>query len=141
MTGVTPVAPPVRVARWAPLGVLAGGLAGCAYLAVNDPSDPSTAMPACPFHAVTGLWCAGCGGLRMVHALLHGRLGEAAQDNLLLLTAAPFLVALLSAWSVASLRGRRFRLPVTRWQAVALLAVAVAWTVARNLPMFPLQPV
>jgi uncharacterized protein DUF2752 len=137
----TLVTPPVRAARWAPLGVLAGGLAGCAYLAVNDPSDPSTAMPFCPFHAVTGLWCAGCGGLRMVHALLHGRLGQAAQDNLLLLVAAPFLLALLGAWAASSARGQRFRLPVTRWSALALLVLVVAWTVARNLPGFPLQPV
>jgi hypothetical protein len=140
VTGVSLVDPPVRAARGAPLGVLAGGLAGCAYLAVNDPSDPSTAMPACPFHAVTGLWCAGCGGLRMVHALLHGHLGDAARDNLLLLAATPFLLALLGAWSVSSARGRTFRLPLTRWQAAALLTLAVAWTVTRNLPGFPLQP-
>lgn len=131
----------VRAARWAPLGVLAGGLAGCAYLGLNDPSDPATAMPACPFHAVTGLWCPGCGGLRMVHALLHGRLGEAAHDNVVLLAASPVLVALLIAWSVTTLRGGRFRLRLTMPVAVALFALTLTWFVARNLPGFPLQPV
>jgi hypothetical protein len=137
---VTAVLPPVRAARWAPLGVLAAGLAGSAYLAVNDPSDPASAMPACPFHAVTGLWCPGCGGLRMVHALLHGRVGEAASDNVVLLVASPFLLALLATWSWRTLRGERFRLALTRPQAVALLALTVAWFVVRNLPGFPLQP-
>ena len=133
--------PPVRAARWAPLGVLAGGLAGCAYLALNDPSDPSTAMPACPFHAVTGLWCPGCGGLRMVHALLHGRVGEAAHDNVVLLAASPVLLALLLAWSVTTLRGGRFRLRISPPVAVALFVLMLVWFVARNLPGFPLQPV
>jgi hypothetical protein len=137
---MTVVPPPVRAARWAPLGVLAGGLAGCAYLAVNDPSDPASVMPFCPFHAVTGLWCPGCGGLRMVHALLHGQVAQAASDNLLLLAASPFLLALLGVWSWRSLRGERFRLPVTRPQAMALLALALVWFVVRNLPGFPLQP-
>ena len=137
---MTDVRTPVRAARWAPLGVLAGGLAGCAYLAVNDPSDPSTVAPFCPFRAVTGLWCPGCGGLRMVHALLNGRVAEAASDNLLLLAASPALLALLAVWSWRSLRGERFRLPLTRPQALALLALTVAWFVVRNLPGFPLQP-
>jgi len=138
---VTDVLTRVRAARWAPLGVLAGGLAGCAYLAVNDPSDPAAPMPACPFHAVTGLWCPGCGGLRMVHALLHGRLAEAAHDNVVLLAAAPLALALLVAWSSASLRGERFVLRMSPRVAVALFALVIAWTVLRNLPGFPLQPV
>ena len=137
---MTVVSPPVRAARWAPLGVLAGGLAGCAYLAVNDPSDPSTVAPFCPFRAVTGLWCPGCGGLRMVHDLLNGRLAEAASDNLLLLAASPALLALLALWSWRSLRGERFRLALTGRQALALLALTVVWFVVRNLPGFPLQP-
>jgi hypothetical protein len=138
---VTDVRTPVRAARWAPLGVLAGGLAGCAYLAFNDPSDPATPMPACPFRAVTGLWCPGCGGLRMVHALLHGRVAEAAHDNVVLLAAAPFALALLLVWSAASLRGERFVLRLSPRVAVALFALVIAWTVVRNLPGFPLQPV
>jgi hypothetical protein len=138
---VTVVQAPVRAARWAPLGVLAGGLAGCAYLASHDPSDPATPMPACPFHAVTGLWCPGCGGLRMVHALLHGRLAEAAHDNPVLLAASPLLLALLLAWSWASLRGERFTLRLGPRTAAAVFALLVAWTVVRNLPGFPLQPV
>jgi hypothetical protein len=137
----TVVRPRTRAARWAPLGVLTGGLAGCAYLAVNDPSDPATPMPACPFHAVTGLWCAGCGGLRMVHAVLHGRFGEAAQDNAALLAATPFLLTLLAWWSWRTARGERFTVPLSRRWAWSAAAVALAWTVARNLPMFPLQPV
>jgi hypothetical protein len=120
--------------------VLAGGLAGCAYLAVNDPSDPTSVMPLCPFHAVTGLWCPGCGGLRMVHALLHGRLAEAATDNVFLLAAAPFVLFFLALWSWRTLRGERFDVKLTKPQAALLLALTVTWFVTRNLPAFPLQP-
>src|SRR5687768_7002451 len=48
------------------------GVAGAAaYVSVVDPHQPGH-YPACPFLAVTGLFCPGCGGLRCAHALAHG---------------------------------------------------------------------
>ena len=44
---------------------------GVALVAAVDPHT-SGRYPTCPFHAVTGLWCPGCGGLRAVHDLTHG---------------------------------------------------------------------
>ena len=35
------------------------------------------------FHAMTGLWCPGCGGLRAVHDLTHGHLVTALHENAL----------------------------------------------------------
>jgi MFS superfamily sulfate permease-like transporter len=70
----------------------------------------------------------------MTHDLLHGELGAAVVDNVFLLVALP----LIALWVI--LRRRR-RLPVWPVPAVAVLVVAaVAWTVVRNLPGFPLVP-
>ena len=45
--------------------------------------NPSTSSfyPLCLFHSVTGLHCAGCGGLRAAHALLHGNVAESFAYN------------------------------------------------------------
>lgn len=111
--------------------VLAGGLA---YIGLRDPHQPGALFPPCPFHALTGWYCPGCGGLRMTHDLLHGDLGAAVIDNVFLLVAVP-LVAL---WVMVR---RRRRLRVWPVPAVAVLvAAAVVWTVVRNVPGFPLVP-
>ncbi|MEO6703475.1 MAG: DUF2752 domain-containing protein [Jatrophihabitantaceae bacterium] len=52
--------------------------------------NPNTSrIPLCPLHAMTGLWCPLCGVTRASHALLHGQLGTALQDNLLFVLALP----------------------------------------------------
>lgn len=128
-------APTTRRARlYTTLGtgaVLAGSLA---YIGLSDPHRPGSLFPPCPFHALTGWYCPGCGGLRMTHDLLHGNLGAAVVDNVFLLVALP----LLAVWVVV----RRHRhLPVWPVPAVAAVVVAaVTWTVVRNLPGFPLVP-
>jgi hypothetical protein len=62
--------------------VAAAGLSGCAAVALRDPHVPGS-WGFCPFLAVTGLPCPLCGGLRAVHDLMWGRLGEALSANLL----------------------------------------------------------
>ncbi|MGB3485012.1 MAG: DUF2752 domain-containing protein [Mycobacterium sp.] len=130
-----PAQPPTRRAQlYTALGtgaVLAGGLA---YIGVNDPHRPGSIFPPCPFHALTGWFCPGCGGLRMTHDLLHGDIAAAAVDNVFLLVALP--AVLLWVW----LR-RRSRKPIwTTFSVVFLVVAAVVWTVVRNLPGFPLVP-
>ena len=49
--------------------VLVGGLA---YVGLGDPHNPHFMFPVCPFKALTGWNCPGCGGLRMTHDVLHG---------------------------------------------------------------------
>ena len=51
-------------------------------------------FPPCPFHWVTGLYCPGCGSLRAVHRLLHGRFAEAFTLNPLLVLSIPVLLVL-----------------------------------------------
>ena len=66
--------------------MLVGGLA---YVGLGDPHRPDFVFPACPFKALTGWNCPGCGGLRMTHDLLHGDLAAAVVDNVFLLVGLP----------------------------------------------------
>ena len=47
---------------------------------VVDPNEPGN-YPTCPWLAITGTWCPGCGTLRATHALTHGDLGTAFARN------------------------------------------------------------
>ncbi len=70
----------------------------------------------------------------MTHDILHGDLTAAFFDNALLLVGLP---ALLTWVLVRRSRGK----PVSTTPAfVVIIAVAVTWTVVRNLPGFPLVP-
>jgi hypothetical protein len=111
--------------------LLAGGLA---YVGLADPHNPDFVFPGCPFKLLTGWNCPACGGLRMTHDLLHGDLAAAVVDNIFLLVGLPALLA----WVLVRRRaGRR----VFTTPAIAVIVVlAATWTVARNLPGFPLVP-
>ena len=120
-----------------PVGLV---VAGCAYLAVNDPNDPSALMPRCPTKLVTGLDCPFCGGLRMVHDLLHGQWAAAAHANLVLMLALPLLgLLLLRPWWPSSAERTFDRIP-GRAFAIGLVVLGVTWMAVRNLPAFPLHP-
>jgi hypothetical protein len=111
--------------------LLAGGLA---YVGLADPHRPDFVFPPCPFKLLTGWNCPACGGLRMTHDLLHGDLAAAIVDNVFLLVGLPALLA----WVVVRWRTGR---PIVTMPAIAVIAVlAIAWTVVRNMPGFPLVP-
>jgi hypothetical protein len=123
-----------------PVAIGAAAAAGCLYLVFADPRDPHALMPTCPTKWVTGLDCPACGGLRLVHALLHGRLTEVVHDNLFLLLALPVALVLYVRWLQAAAAGRRYSLPISRNAGLAILALAAFWAVLRNLPFWPLHP-
>ncbi len=117
--------------------LLAGGLllGGCVALAVVDPSH---GPPVCPFKAVTGYDCPGCGGTRAAHQLFTGHLGAALSFNVLAVLTMPFILWGLFASITAMLGGPRWRSislsPV--WTRVALVVLVAFW-VLRNLPIAP----
>jgi hypothetical protein len=108
----------------------AGLLVALAYVAIVDPENPLALMPRCPTRALTGLECPGCGGLRMVSALMHGNLRRAASANAFLLLASPVLAYLLYCWARATAAGISYQVPV---HLARILGVgAVIWTIQRN---------
>ena len=95
----------------------------------------------CPFHALTGLHCPGCGMTRAAALLLRGDLAGALQHNVLLV---PTLIGAV-AWWVHALAPDRTRwlpgvlrepasTPATLLRAASL--VLVLFAVVRNLPAF-----
>jgi len=130
----TPSRPLLRHPATAPLAVLVAGAAGSVYLYGTDPHQPGHLLPQCPFRAVTGLLCPACGGTRMAYDLMHGHWNAAWLDNRALLLAAPFALALLGRWMWEGLRHRRRWRPELGVRAqMAILGLAVAWAVVRNL--------
>ena len=126
------------VRAWLPAGPVrtACGLAAAtAYVAAVDPSAGRSLVPPCPFHALTGWWCPGCGMTRATHHLLHGDLIAALRFNALF----PFVLALVTVawldWYARSV-GRRPVLPrrLPSWATPAAIAIAIAFAVIRNLP-------
>jgi len=88
-------------------------------------------VPPCPFHAITGLHCTGCGGTRAVAHLLSFDFVAALHHNPLLVVAAPFLAYYFV------IGPRPGAGPWPRWQVVLLIATVVIFTVLRNLPAYP----
>lgn len=123
-----------RTGLYTALGAGAATAGALAYVGMADPHRPDFFFPACPFKALTGLDCPGCGGLRMVHDLLHGDLAAAVVDNVYLLLGLPLLLI----WALMRWRTNR---PVWNVTVVTVIIVtAVTWAVVRNLPGFPLVP-
>ncbi|MES4888376.1 DUF2752 domain-containing protein [Streptomyces sp. NPDC096012] len=125
--------PLLRRPATAPVAVLVAGAAGLVHLYGTDPHRPGQFLPRCPFHLVTGLLCPACGGTRMVYDLMHGHLAQAWLDNRALLLAAPFALALWGRWTWEGLHGRAWRPRPARWVQLAVPAIALVWTVVRNL--------
>lgn len=131
---MAPSATTSRGRLYSALGTGALAVGGLAYVGLGDPHSPNFVFPVCPFKALTGLNCPGCGGLRMTHDVLHGDFSAAVVDNVFLLVGLP----LLAAWLVVRWRRGQRLMPMP---AIVTIAVAaIAWTVVRNLPGFPLVP-
>lgn len=113
------------------LGALAGGL----YVAAHDPAVPGSTPP-CPFRALTGAYCPGCGTLRAVHHLLHGDLPGALRKNVLAVAAVPLGLWFLLGHILRVVRGRSgapVHLPA--WACWCALAVVVLYWFLRNIPV------
>jgi hypothetical protein len=120
------------------LGVMV--LAALPCLAILFTFNPagSGLLPPCPFRALTGFYCPGCGTLRGIHHLLRGQLMEGLSYNPLMVLFLPFLFYALLSGVLFSVSGRRFpgfRLPATGiW---LLLGVIILFWILRNVPAYP----
>ena len=117
-----------------PAVLLAAAAAAVACAGLVDPGEPGH-YPTCPFLWATGLYCPGCGSMRMVHALVHGNVARAFGFNPLAFTLLPVIGLLWILWAVSAVRGVPLRAPVVRPAAVGVLStLLVVYWVARNLP-------
>lgn len=116
-----------RPGRWW-LGAMTGGafaLLG-AVLFVWDPAQHDF-YPRCVFRALTGWECPGCGGLRAVHALLHGDLATAWRWHPLLVGALG-----LTPLFLPGVAPRSWRAAARRFGPAALLAAIAVFGLVRN---------
>jgi hypothetical protein len=119
----------------APAGVALTAVAGFAVIASVDPNEPGH-YPVCPFLAVTGLYCPGCGTLRALHALTTGDLATGFARNPMTMLAVPFLLYVWAAWVGREVRGTVRTTMAPAWWLWALAGGVVAFWVLRNMPGF-----
>lgn len=116
----------------APLGVAGAAVGGAILLHVRDPRS-STYLP-CPFHALTGLWCPGCGATRAFGDLTRGDIAAAASSNVVAVLLGVVAIGVWAAW----LRARWTQTPLslprpTRPTAFLGFALLAVFTVLRNI--------
>jgi hypothetical protein len=121
------------------LPILVGTVAaaGCIFLTLFDPRTESF-YPVCPFRALTGRACAGCGVTRGLHELFTGHPVAALRLNLLLAVLVPGAVYGFVAWTLRQWNGPRLpTLTLTQRNILIGIGVLVAFTLVRNLPWEP----
>lgn len=116
-----------------PLGAAAAALAVTGYVTNVDPSVAGH-YPTCPFLAVTGWYCPGCGALRTVHALAHGDLLTALDRNPFTVVALGYVVVAWVLWLRRSATGRPLRRLAPPWVLYTVLGGILLFGVLRNLP-------
>jgi Protein of unknown function (DUF2752) len=116
-----------------PLGAAAAALVATGYVAAVDPNVTGH-YPTCPFLALTGWYCPGCGALRAVHALAHGDLMTALARNPFAVVALGYAVVSWALWLDRTARGRPRRWLAPPWVLYGALAAILIFWVLRNLP-------
>ncbi|MGB9180269.1 MAG: DUF2752 domain-containing protein [Pyrinomonadaceae bacterium] len=112
-------------------------LAALLFLHLYNPVS-SGLYPPCPFHALTGLHCPGCGTLRGLHQLLHGNLAAAFAFNPLMVLSLPFIGYGLISRALFGFTGRalpKFFIPPL-WIKLLFVVVMAFW-ILRNIPSYP----
>ena len=94
-----------RLTATAVVALAAGGLSVIYLL------DPSTSdiYPPCPFLALTGFYCPGCGTLRALHQLTLGHPVAALDLNPLMVLLLPFVAYFFASHAMLAVTGRPLR--------------------------------
>lgn len=101
-------------------------------LIYHDP-ETSNIFPKCPFYALTGLKCPGCGTQRALHDLFTGNFVAAVGHNAFL-PVSLLLCALYGGAEIVRNRCPRFYGKIMSPAAIwALLGIILAWWVVRNI--------
>lgn len=122
------------------LGVVTTASAALLYLRLYNPAIPGAGLyPPCPFRALTGLDCPGCGTLRGLHQLTHGHLLAALDYNALMVMASPVIGYTFISYLLLAARGRGLPQPFVRPIFIkALFWIVISFWILRNIPVYPL---
>ena len=128
-------APAPRVRRVAPPLLVAGGVvAATVALHLRDPHQVGS-WGWCPWLALTGTACPGCGGLRAVNDLTRGDVSAAFSSNALFVASLPFLAVLWTRSLVARWQDQpAWRSTTVGWAGGVTIALVLVFWVVRNLP-------
>lgn len=116
-----------------PLGVAAAALIGVGYVRGVDPNAPGH-YPSCPFLAVTGWYCPGCGALRALHALGHGDVMTALARNPFTVVAVGYFLVAWGLWLRREATGRPRRWLAPAWVLYGVFGAILTFWVLRNVP-------
>ncbi|MFN2532429.1 MAG: DUF2752 domain-containing protein [Pyrinomonadaceae bacterium] len=108
------------------------------YVFMFDPGRTGF-FPPCPFRALTGLTCPGCGSTRCLHQLVHGNIASAFKLNPLLIISLPFLIWALMRYTRNAFRNSPRRLPLRAVQIWPVVAIVAAFWFFRNTSYYPFQ--
>jgi len=136
-------APPTRgLPVRAQIVLAACGCAGAsAFLYAVDPNHHAV-YPQCWLYNTTGIYCAGCGATRAVHALLHGRVLDALHDNVLFVSALPLLVFVIGSYVLTAWQNKAWprkeieTRSMVRW-GIGSAVMMLGFMALRNLPGWP----
>lgn len=90
-------------------------------------------FPKCPFLALTGLQCPGCGSQRALHFLLHGELRQAFMSNAFLIIVIPFFLFLIILERNRTKLPRLYKRVHNKRFIFFFLFLVAAWWIGRNL--------
>jgi len=111
----------------------AAGLAGAALLFRFSPQQYSF-YPRCPFYALTGHYCPGCGATRAIAELLHGHVASALHFNAAVTLLLPVLLWYFGKMYSTAVQENRVEWPeVPAWSLRVALACVVLFGVVRDL--------
>lgn len=110
------------------------------YYYYNDPEKGggSQFFARCPFHFATGFHCPGCGSQRAAHDLLHFRIGEAVQHNLMLIVV--IVIVLSKAYAMTTKKyapAYYYNLGHQSYFTTSLVVLVFAYWILRNIPLTP----
>ncbi len=137
-----PPIPRAPAGLFGPRAQIVLGACACAgaalFVYAVDPSQHAV-YPQCLLYNMTGIYCAGCGATRALHALLHGRVLAALHDNALFVAALPLLIYVVAVYVLDAWRRNAWPAVYVDprqvlWRGAAAFAVMVLFMVLRNLP-------
>lgn len=111
--------------------------AAAVFLFIIEPGKV-TFLPLCPFRALTGFQCPGCGTTRGLHQLLHGNLVAAFELNPLLILSLPFVLFAMLRFTILVMRGRPIaRNTLSPKYIFTIFGVVLFFWIFRNTPFYP----